>query len=300
MPNKNQNIRNSLSHSWNDLKNIVKSLNNLISGIVIVIALLSATLIWVALSSAGLSMGFTILLVFLVSIAVYIKTNNFGEASLALVAGLLTVFTVDWTQSLFLIFWLTWIGFAIFALIIASIRIAAKTEEIYVDASLALTDDRENSKTIEKRLRKIAKDSPHRNLGPIERAEVIQILSHRKIPIESIGDTLSAIQVLSTVTKVDYKSVAYFFGDIYRVIRERPNNEWQPTLAFIYKTIKESPVHPKEFISSFDETKRLVLAGRLSLLNLLIEIRDALSIGVSPNDMFNYIDQRIEENEAAG
>lgn len=294
------NIRDSLSNTWTDLKNVVKSLNDLIPGIVVIILLLSATIILVALTVTELSMGLTVLIVFTVSVAVYIKTNNFGEASLALVAGLLTVFTVDWTSSLFIIFWVTWIGFAIFSLIIASIRIAAKTEEIYVDASVSLSEDGDDSKEIEKQLRKIAKESPRKKLGPVERAEVIQILAHRKIPIDSIGDTLNAIQDLSTATKVDYKSVAYFFGDIYRIIRERPDSEWQPTKDFIYLTIKESPVHPKEYISSFDETKRLVLSGRLSLIELLTSIRDALRIGISPNDMYSFVDERIEQNDLSG
>lgn len=300
MSGENRNIRNSLHRSGKDLKNLIKSLHNLIPGIVVIIALLSATIISVALLTTELSMGFTILLVFAVSVAVYGNTKNFGESSLALVAGLLTVFTVNWTMSLFIIFWVTWVGFALFALIIAAIKIAAQKEEIYVDASVALSNGGDDSEEIEKQLREIAKDSSQQKLGPIEKAEVIQILAHRKIPIESIADTLNAIQVLSTATKVDYKSVAYFFGDIYRVIRERPDNEWQPNLDFIYETIKESPVHPKEFIESFDVTKRLVLSGQIPLINLLIEIRDALGIGISPNDMFEYIHDRIEQNEVAG
>jgi hypothetical protein len=116
---------------------------------------------------------------------IYGKTNDYGEASLALVAGLLTAFTVEWTQYLFVLFTVTWVGFSAFAALLQSVKLAAEAEDIYRQAAISIDSTR--TKEIEKQLREITKTNTLRTLGPIEEARVMLILAFHKLPLEFNG-----------------------------------------------------------------------------------------------------------------
>ena len=61
-------------------------------------------------------MAFAIILVLATSLGIFIKTGNYGEAALALVAGLLTIYSVEWTTGRWLAFVSVWITFTMIAL----------------------------------------------------------------------------------------------------------------------------------------------------------------------------------------
>lgn len=147
--------RRILRDSVRELKSTIQALNKLVPCLVLVAAFLAAAVIAVSLLSVQLMMGVTILVVLLVSIVVYSQTNNYGEAALALVAGLLTAFTVDWTAGRFIAFVVSWVGLSLFSLLVSSVKLAAENEEIYSDAARSICPSRPSE--VQKQLEEIGK-----------------------------------------------------------------------------------------------------------------------------------------------
>lgn len=273
----------------------MQAMNKLMPGIIFMAMLLAAAMISVTILSAKLMMGFTILIVALVAILVYACSNNYGEAALALVAGLLTVFTVDWTLGRFLIFDVTWIGFSLFALIISSVKLAASSEDIYRQASLFLSPDLDKYEEIECLLKEIGKNCESMGLGPIEQAEAIRILAFRKLPIGAIGSAIKLIGTLSIVTKIDTKTIALFVADVYRMLEFDPAACDDAIISDIYDLIQETPVSPLEVITAFDKSRHLVLSGRTDMHRYLRLLRDGLGFGLKPENIADYVISNTEQ-----
>src|SRR5947209_8035747 len=85
------------------LKNSYQDLNHLVPGFVLVAGAMALWVINICMTSLPLMVGATLFLVLMVSIIVANK-QSYGEAALALVAGILTVYTVEWTPNRFLAF----------------------------------------------------------------------------------------------------------------------------------------------------------------------------------------------------
>jgi hypothetical protein len=237
-------------------------------------------------------MGTTVLLVFVVSVLIYAQTESYGEAALALVAGLLTAFTVEWTSKRFIAFVVCWVGLSLVSLVIASVKLAATKEEILVDAANTVDPDRREE--VQASLEDITDDDFVRMLGPIERASVIRLFAFRKLDIESMRYALRAVELLSTVTNVDYEIVAEFVVDIYKVFGSTPGPRYQRLLDRVHHTIRDSAVSPREFMAAFRDSRFLVLSGNVDSEAFFQHLVVALNSGVAPEDIREYLQGRLE------
>jgi hypothetical protein len=286
-----QRNRQPFNAAVTSLVNAMKAANKAVPGLVVLGSLTASGLVAAISLSAPLMVASAALLVVLISVLVYAATSNYGEAALALVAGLLTVLTVQWEPWSFTLFSLSWVGFSLVALMIASVRLAAKTESLYRQAALAIVAEGDHEPA-EKALRAIGERTPMGMLGPVERAEVLRIFALRQLPIEVMEVTLKATETLATATTVDAKAVAVFFADVYHAIGRRANTQFLPTVDFIYATIKASPAPPEEFFEAFRECRHLLLSGSVDLAALLKGIRDAIEVGVPASEVDSYISTR--------
>jgi hypothetical protein len=105
---------------WSAFKGTVQATNKLVPGVVTASLVLAFWVIWATISTGVPLIGAAALLVLLISITVYGKTNSYGEAALSLIGGLLTVFSVNWTPAYFWIFTGVLVGFSLSALLISS------------------------------------------------------------------------------------------------------------------------------------------------------------------------------------
>lgn len=110
------------------LGNSIKALNKLVPSFIPVLGSLVFCIVYLIIDNTQAMMGITVLVVLFSSIIIYIKSKNYGEAALSLVAGLLTVFTVEWTSGKFIVFITVWTGFSFIVMMIASVRIAAEVD----------------------------------------------------------------------------------------------------------------------------------------------------------------------------
>jgi hypothetical protein len=278
--------------TWTSLINVLQAANNIVPGIVVIGMLLAAIVILVSLLSTTLMVGVTVLLVGIVSIVIYAKTSNYGEAALALVAGLLTVFTVEWTAGRFIAFTVAWIGFTLIALMISSVRLAAKLESIYTHAAASLSNDPSTIRQITKRLQDIGrKRTQYGQLQAVERAEAIRLLVFRKIPIDSLADAVSSVEIFSTFTRVDPRTITLFIADISKILQLQTPDRYQQALSRVLSIIRESAVQPEDFIKAFQQSRRLVLSGAINTEAYFQAVRENLETGVAPEDMLGAIQE---------
>lgn len=287
--------RRILRDSVRELKATIQAANKLVPGCVVVGMCLTVALISVSLLSVQLMMAVIILVVLLVSIVVYSRTNNYGEAALALVAGLLTAFTVEWTAGTFVAFIVSWVGLSLFSLLISSVRLAAEVEEIYSDAARSIDPGR--AREVQKQLEEIGKDKFIRMLGPARRAEVIRLFAFRKLSIPSMQYGLRAAEMLSTVTSVDHETVAEFVIDVYKIFRSTPGPRYQHLLDRICDIIRESPVSPKEFMAAFKDSRHLALSGHVDPETFFRHLTAALDQGVGPEEVYEHLRDSLEGDE---
>lgn len=260
---------------------------------VVVAAALMVAVTWIALLSAKLMVGTVLLVVLVVAVIVYATTTNYGEAALALVAGLLTVFSVTWTTQRFIAFMVAWCGFSFAALIIASIRIASRSESIYRQAALAYADKPEDSMVIEKQLIEIGGTSEAEGLGPIERAHAIRLFCFRKLPLEAQPAALKGVAMLSVITQIDSNAIASFVTDVFKAFNFAGSGMYDRIIDIVYLHLRQSAVPPQDFIKGFENSRRLLLGNEVAPLKYFRSLQDALELGIPPEQIVDHLGPKL-------
>jgi hypothetical protein len=218
---------------------------------------------------------------------IYLTTDNYGEAALALAAGLLAAFTVQWNWGPFLLFVASWFALTGAVILISSIKVGAKHENILINAALVI--DPSKSKVVQKQLNGIIKDKSIGILGPVKCAEVLRIFAYRKMSIESMRYGLRATDILTAITGVNHEDIAYFVADIYKMFPVNSEQRYETLLNQINNTIRSSPVSPNEFIRAFTASRRMVLSGEAEPESYFEHLTIALEKGWSPEQVSEYI-----------
>jgi len=287
-------IKKSLNESFKALGATAKAAYGLapcavVAGIALVVGVTWTTLQW-----SPLMIGTASLMVLIISLCIFAVRENFGEAMLSLVGGLLTIFAFEWTAARYIAFMAVWCGFAFAALLISSVKLAARSEDIYREASLRLANAGEDHELIEKRLRGIGASTTLKMLGPIERAEIIRVLAFRKLPIDLFEPCLSAVETLSVITKGDIKTIAIFLADFLLSFSPSSDADARRLVDTLYDVIKDVPVPPEDFFAAFATSRRLLVSQTVPPNDFLEGLRDCLTSGVSPGDMYRELIDRFD------
>ena len=292
-----QNIKQSFNEVWIAFVNTVKSAYKLAPFMVIIMIVVVFLVTQVAILSVKLMTGMVLLIVLFVAIIIYAMNGHFGEAALALVAGLIPAYTVTWTASKFIAFISIWSAFSFFSLLISSLKLASRSENLYKQAAIAISNNRFDISLTEKSLRKIGNDSSIQGLGPIEKAETLLIFAYRKLPVESQLNALKAVSLLSLITQLKPKVLASFIADAYKVFDFTTTDEQSSLVDILYETIKESPVIPADFIEAFEKSKRLILSREIHPMPYLKMLKKTLESGLSPDEVYDHIHHLINRND---
>lgn len=273
--------------TWLQLINTIKAANNLVPGVVAATLILTLFVTSVFASQVGIIMAITLLFILIASVGVYSRAGNFGEASLALTAGLLGVFAVSWTSATGIAFFVSWVGFSLATLIVSSVNIAAKSEQTYMDAAISIAPL--HAKEVAAQLTAIAKSHPITSLSPIKRAEVIRLFVFRKLPVSDIKFALDAVEKLAAITRIDHLDLANFVADLYRMFNPTQELEYAAVIEKVYGIIRLSPVPPSEFIKAFSQSRRIVLSGTLKPDDYFQELTAALDEGLLPEEIYEHM-----------
>jgi len=286
----------SFNQVLRELRSVISSLYALAPFAVIVGVLIITGLVAVALQAGPLMVGFVLLIVLAVAILVYTTTQNYGEAALALAAGLLSIYSVEWSTGKFVGFVGAWVGFSAVAFLISSIRVASRIESIYIHAAIALADpsDSEVIARTEKALRQIADHHPTRSLGPVEKAEVLRLFAFRRIPMSVMTDGLSAVEILSVVTNTEPLTVAKFVADVARAFEGTRVEDLQGSLHLLTTTIRDCAVPPTDFFRGFESSRHLILSRQMPPAVFFYEVKRALEAGIISERVGDYLEGRFK------
>lgn len=283
-----QDERKTSTNIFKSSKNLILSLYKLAPVTVIVGLILLAALIWALTQFTDIfRMGLVLTIVFGVSIYIYIKTNNYGEASLSLVAGILAAFTVEWSTELATLFAIIWISHVVFVMLYQSIKMAAEHENIFRQAAIWI--DLSNFNDIETKLRDITKTSLDGMIGPIEAAKIIRLLAYYGHPIEFMSGTLNSIEKIVTVTEVDPETITLFHVDIYKKIKPTNEVNYNHKIQNAYNELCKTAVPPSIFFEAFKKTRRLIFSEDINIEKYFQVLRIGLNNGFTSDDILEYM-----------
>lgn len=281
-------IMNSSKKAIKSLKSTLQAAYNLVPLIIIFSVLIVIGLVFLIIKF-GLLMAFSLIVIVIVSIVVYSKTKNYGEAALSLVLGMLTVFSVEWTQSKLIILATGWVGFSLIAIIISSIKIASRSEELYIHISSMMGYySKYESKELEDLLPKEVKKADIPTFGPIEAAEIAKICIYKNINLDEIKFALEKIHILKNVIQVDSKIVAKFLLDLYNMYGNQ-FDESNILLDYIYNTFREVGIPPEEFIEYYNLSKKAVFRDDIEPDKYIERLKKGIELKIYKDEMYNFI-----------
>lgn len=222
---------------------------------------------------------FAIAIIVIVAIFIYIKSNNFGEASLSLAAGMLSVFSIKWEKSLFIAFSVTWVCFSMFSILVTSIRIAAKVEDI--TRRTALRINMTNYKEVTKRLELIRKNC--KLIDPVEACSVQLLLAYYNIPMEVFPDAMEKIQELEVITDLNYKICTIFIIDIWQMAKNIP--AFLLYFNCLFQFLIEASFPPEDVFNLVKSTKYNVISGKYAFTDYIKTMREKMNNTSSIEDI---------------
>lgn len=274
----------------NSLKDVLRSLIN-VSGQLFrkhLIIYLTAVIIlggcfW-AFTKSPHQMTFVLcVLISLVSIILYVKTDNYAETLLSFMLGVLTIFTVNWdnyTSKLFILFY---IGLNTLLFFISSIRMASKLETILTNAATYI--DLENFSTVYNKLNAIcSRNTKYNNLSIIEKGEIVKYLAYMKIQTTEMPNSILDIELIKVCYQLDLKTSCDFFKIIY-FIKYRTHSEWDLNTFISTILNRRLPIDPLDFIKILEQTKSCLISKKLSLTEYLDKIEKLAFDGYSDENI---------------
>lgn len=289
---KKDSVPSSLNNSLKALGSLLKTLYKGMPVLMITFTLLViylASLLGNNLSSMMLVLSIVIIIC---SICVYVKSRNYGEAVLALSAGLLTVYTVEWTKPLYISFIVIWVLFTLVVFLVSSIRLSSRLETIYLEASFSLNGKSGEDKAVRARLQSISSSVNNSILSPTESAEVLRLLCYRKIPIEKMQISLKWVNIYTAITNIEYLDIASFVVEIIKSTSffDTKNKE-EDIFEYVYTAMRNAPVSPKEFIEGFQKTRYILVSSKQTIL-FFKTLQQFFDSGLP----FDEIEQYVSEN----
>jgi len=264
------------------LRGMLQALYRLIPGAVVVLILLVGVFGFLLSRSELVSQASAVLIIFLVSVAIYAKERNYAQAILAFVVGLLPALSMTWSPGRF---WLFVGGFVVLNglfFILNAIRIAGENEHIYIQA--AVFAEGSDATVTAKRLEKLAQKANVSSLGAITRAECVRQLMFRNFPIEHLPAALKSIETLSTATGLAPRDIAAYMVILYPLV-DATRVGFSRLDDLFYLTLRDSAATPEEFFEAFRVTRNLVLSGQMNLDTYLARLSDLLGLGLGPDEI---------------
>ena len=249
---KYKDIADSLSASLVALVNAIKKLSSMAPLLIISLGIFMYLLVKLAIAYPNTIYFVLCPVVLLMALFLYGKTKSYGEASLALTAGLFAVFGINWNAaSLFGVIG-TWFFFSVLILFVSCIRAAMYVEDITLQAAIkfAQKHDKEVDKMlICKFLDEIRKSPERTNVISSElTCEVFKYAAFKNVKLEHVELILRFTSILHTISKAPVKDIALVGCDIISCVNPVPS-EAEFVIDTVYMSLQNTPASPLEYFT---------------------------------------------------
>lgn len=281
------NIIRSTSDLFKTLVVAIQGLNKLVPSIMTIFAFWTIFLVYKIGEHNGLMLTTMLIITLICSVLIYFKNENYGEAVLSLSAGLFTIFSVTWTSSLFLAYIFTWMLFTISSLMISSLKLALRVDEILHESALIISNNDEHSKR-KVELRSIVGKDNQGTLGIVEKSEVIRVFCFMNLKYEYFEDVLRSVIVLNTITRINYMKVCEFYIDIVN-----NSNNSNNLLDTVYLYIRQANTYPENVVDKYLKFNYLIHSQDIEPVQLLSKIVQCINDGYAESDYEDTLTQLI-------
>lgn len=288
---KDKKILDSVHNSWTALISLLKTLYKGMPLLMVTFTFLTIFVAEKISSNTTFQLGMLTAVIFLSSIAVYFKSKNYGEAVLALSAGLFTVYTVTWTTSFFISFIVVWVMFTIVVFLTTSIRLSSDIQSIYMEATFAIKHPQLSDKECEKQLQAISDDLKDCIMGPVEKAETIRVFAYRKISLSDMKMGLKWVNIFFSLTRIPYLTLADFVAVVIKnasILNQRITGDM--IFEHIYSGMRNAPVTPQEYIEAFQLTRHLLIRSK-NIVLYFDTLNTYFDSGISPDGIEAFFEE---------
>lgn len=225
--------------------------------------------------SAGWSTTYLLgLLIFLISIGIYVSSKSFSETTLSFVLGMLTIYSIDWEKANITLFVILYLTYIVVAFYISAIRLAAKQENILTQAACKL--DIGNYKEVYRRLKNISqKYTNYGQLSILDKSEIIRYLAFRQVIIGEYEEAINMIELIKNVCQAEITPCCEIYYGFYTYCHNQiptpPNISKE--VEKMFDKVTTLTISYLEFFEIFAQTKRILVEKTLSFDKYLLEIK---------------------------
>ena len=209
----------------------------------------------------------------------YSKNKNLTEATMTLIIGLFTIFTVTWNNEFILIFTVSILFYVILSFMVSSIQIASKVESIITIAA-GYFQSNNDFKTKYNILHSLAKQpTRHHQLSIEERSTIVKEMIFDNIPLEKINLAKELIEGFKIVLGFEINEAIdnyRLLNNFYLVI----NNKYldMNDMEYIYNYILKAPLGPREYFDIIKTIKEDIIEKKIKFLEVLMCINEYASL----------------------
>ena len=237
--------------------------------------------------SAGWSTTYLLgVLIFIISIGIYINTKSFSETTLSFVLGILTIYSIDWKKTNITLFVSLYLAYIVVTFLISSIRLAANQESILIQAACKMDIDK--YKDVYDRLKNISqKSTKYSQLSILDKSEIIRYLAFRQVSIDEYEEAINMIELIKSVCRADIIPCCeiYYGFYIYCYNQTSIPLNISKEVEKMFDKVTTLTISYVEFFEIFAQTKRILVEKTLSFNNYLLEIRLLALKGYSSVDI---------------
>ncbi|ACL73688.1 hypothetical protein Tgr7_2613 [Thioalkalivibrio sulfidiphilus HL-EbGr7] len=275
-------IKEQLHDVMREAKNAARSLDHLMHGVVMILVLIGLLFLLVSAISTGLLIAITMTVVFSVSLAVFVSTQSFGEGALALIFGLVGIFSVDWTTGGLIAFNFAWVAFAGLAFIISAIRSNADLQIIYGDIAQRLSDSRQEAASKEKEITALADSLKIGLLGYEGVAETFRLMAYRGVKEALFSPVVLETERLVKLTRTDHEKLSSFLVDLIKRLDVQTVGEFEKVAEEVRDILRGVKATPGEFFAAYEASRAILLRREVRHDEFFRALGQAIDEGVPP------------------
>ena len=282
--------RSSLYQSIKLLMGLIKDLLAKVPSLFFVLAFIAYFIIDIFISSNELIMLLIGIIILIISLCMYIKTNKISDTTLSFVLGILTMYSIEWEKADYKLFIGLYIMYIMLLFSCHSIKLGMKQENILKQAAYKI-DPNIYNETYAK-LKALSMTSTNYNiLSIISRCEVMRYLAFRKVDVTEYKDSIRVIELIHCVCQMELMKCCEIYYSMFMYCKNSYENYENIPKAVerMIDKVTIISISYEEFFDIFKETKYLLIKGELGFDSYLMLIEKLAIKGYGSKDIIDNL-----------